>query len=120
MKILAVDDEAKILRLLQFNLELEGFEIIIELDPTRVLDLAVEIKPDVILMDVMMPGINGYELTRLLRENPNTLDIPIIILTAKTHYAEILKAYNNFQIDYYITKPFTVEQVTKGIEMMFQ
>lgn len=120
MKILAVDDEAKILRLLQFNLELEGFEIITELDPTKVLDLAVQIKPDIILMDVMMPGINGYELTRLLRGNLNTVEIPIIMLTAKTQYSEILKAYNNFRIDYYITKPFTIEQVTKGIGMIFE
>ncbi len=118
MKILLIDDEIKILRLLQFNLDNSGHSTIAINDPKIALEVASQEKPDVIIMDLMMPDIDGLKLTKLIRENHCTSKIPIIILSAKAQHGEILDTYKFSKIDYYITKPFTLEQISRGLELV--
>jgi len=118
MKILVIDDEVKILRLLQFNLETDGHAIRALSNPVEALNLEAGELPDVIIMDLMMPDLDGFQLTQKLRENEATKDIPIIILSAKAQHGQILHTYKNFDINYYITKPFTMEQINKGLELV--
>lgn len=119
MNILIIDDEVKILRLLQFNLESEGHNVKVLSDPTEAVRQAEKDKPDVIIMDLMMPVVDGYRLTEMLRASAETSEIPIIIISAKAQHGQLLYAYKNFDINYYISKPFTIEQVNKGLELVF-
>ena len=78
MKVLAVDDESKILRLLQFNLEIEGIECVTVNDSTKFERAVEEERPDVVILDVMMPGIDGFETCRRLKAAQATQRIPVI------------------------------------------
>ncbi|MCO6432127.1 MAG: response regulator [Deltaproteobacteria bacterium] len=73
-------------------------------------------KIDLALLDIMMPGMNGYELLQKIREMPQFADLPIIMVTAKDEDSEIIEGYN-FGADYYITKPFNSKQLEYGIKI---
>ena len=83
-KILIVDDELDTLRLVGMMLESKGYQIITAGDGEKALLTAENEQPDLILLDIMMPGIDGFEVTRQLRQRRATQDIPIIMFTAKT------------------------------------
>lgn len=101
-KILIVEDELPLLQTISYNLEQEGYQVIQAQDGLSGLDAARTSKPDLILLDIMLPGIDGLEVCRLLRKD---MDIPIIILTAKSR--EIDKVVGlEVGADDYVTKPF--------------
>ena len=79
-KIMVVDDDKGILEILRYNLEKEGYQFIGSTTGSQALEMAYEEKPDLIILDIMLPGISGLEVCRILRNN---LDVPIIMLTAK-------------------------------------
>src|ERR1051326_5884308 len=81
--VLVVDDDPDIVRFVQMNLEDEGFDVIEAYDGDTALKLIAERRPDLAVVDVMMPGLDGFDLTRLVRSNPATSSMPIIMLTAK-------------------------------------
>ena len=83
-KILIVDDEADIIEILQFMLEANGYECVTAMDGEEGLKLAREISPDLIILDVMMPKINGYKISRLLKYDNKYKDIPILMVTARS------------------------------------
>ena len=101
-KILVVDDEDRNLRLVEAMLAPEGYEVVLAHSGQEGLEKARESSPDVILLDIMMPGMNGYEVLRILRQQ---LDIPVIMLTAKK---EVTSAIDSFDLgaDDYVRKPF--------------
>lgn len=103
-KILVVDDDSDILELLQYNLEKEGYEVKIANSGQKAVDIAPLFQPNLILLDIMMPGMDGVETCRLIRENPEFVDTHIIFLTARSEeYSEV--AAFDAGADDYITKP---------------
>ena len=103
--LLAVDDEPDILTLNRMILEQAGFEVVTAGDGVDAIQKAVDFAPDLILLDVMMPRMNGYQVCRLLKNDPRTSSIPIIICTVKSLESEKLYAYTSGADDY-LVKPF--------------
>lgn len=104
-KILIVEDDDDIRELIAFNLEMSGFEIIRCDNGEEALKIIPEKKPDLILLDVELPGIDGFEVCRILRSKPQCRDTPVIMLTARTEDEDIIKGLETGADDY-ITKPF--------------
>ena len=102
--VLVVDDDPIIVKLLEVNFEMEGYQVISATDGKEGLAQAKGARPDVIILDVMMPGIGGLELARTLKSGPDTQDIPIILLSAKAQASDV--AAGQEIADEYITKPF--------------
>jgi signal transduction histidine kinase len=114
MKILIVDDTPANIDVLDLFLEKEGYKISVAQSGESALDLAARILPDLILLDVMMPGIDGFETCRRLKSNNKTRDIPIIFITARNEPTDIVKGFSVGGVDY-ITKPFSQEEVCARI-----
>src|SRR6476646_387160 len=105
LKVLVVDDEDNIIELIRLGLRYEGFEVEVASDGEQGLMQAQRIHPDLIILDVMMPGIDGLEVCRRLRNNPTTSDIPILMLTAKDDVSDRILGLQTGADDY-LTKPF--------------
>lgn len=105
-KILVVDDEEDILELLRFNLSREGYQISCAASGEDALSLVRSEIPDLIVLDLMLPGMDGLEVTRSLKNNLSTKNIPIVMLTAKGEEADIVTGLE-LGADDYITKPFS-------------
>jgi two-component system alkaline phosphatase synthesis response regulator PhoP len=105
-KILAVDDEEDILELLRFNLTKEGFAVVCAASGEDALKFARAEKPDLILLDLLLPGIDGLEVAGRLKNDPSTKEIPVIMVTAKGEEADIVTGLEVGAEDY-ITKPFS-------------
>ena len=106
-KVLAVDDEKIIIKGLKFSLERDGFEVICAYDADEALALAESENPDIILLDVMLPGLSGYEVCERIREYS---DVPIIMLSAKGEDMDKIMGLE-YGADDYITKPFNILEV---------
>lgn len=103
--ILVVDDDPVILQLLQVNFEMEGFTVITAADGEQGVDRTRADRPDIVVSDVMMPRMTGIELVAVLKADPDTAGIPILLLTAKAQQADI-GAGMDAGADDYVTKPF--------------
>lgn len=114
-KILVVDDEKNILELVRFNLEREGFQVLIALDGTEGLELARDEKPDLIVLDVMLPGMNGLEVCQELRREAVTKHIPIIMLSARAEEVDRILGLE-MGADDYVTKPFSPRELVARIK----
>lgn len=106
LKILAVDDEEDILELLRFNLTKEGFTVVCAASGEEALKSALSNRPDLILLDLLLPGMDGLEVARRLKNDPVTKETPIIMVTAKGEEADIVTGLEVGAEDY-ITKPFS-------------
>jgi DNA-binding response OmpR family regulator len=104
-RVLIIDDEAPIRLLCRVNLEAEGLEVLEAPDGPSGLDVAREQRPDVILLDVMMPGLDGWRVAENLLEDPLTRDVPVVFLTARADLRDRARGMDLGGIDY-ITKPF--------------
>src|ERR1700756_631642 len=104
-RVLVIDDEAPIRLLCRVNLEAEGIQVLEASDGTTVLDLAREEQPDVVLLDVMMPGLDGWRVAEELLEDERTSGIPIIFLTARAEFRDRARGLDIGGVDY-LTKPF--------------
>ncbi len=104
-KVLVIDDEAPIRLLCRVNLEAEGMEVIEAQDGTVGVELARSERPDVILLDVMMPGMDGWEVLQALQAGEGTSEIPIVFLTARAELRDRAQGLELGGIDY-VTKPF--------------
>jgi DNA-binding response OmpR family regulator len=104
-RVLVIDDEAPIRLLCRVNLEAEGIEVLEAADGTSGLDLARTEHPDVVLLDVMMPGLDGWRVAEELLENDETRGIPIIFLTARAEFRDRARGIDIGGVDY-VTKPF--------------
>ena len=105
-RILVVDDEEDILELVRFNLAREGYPIICTTSGEESLKIAQKEHPDLIVLDLMLPGIDGLDVAKALKNDPKTRDIPIIMLTAKGEEADIVAGLE-LGADDYVTKPFS-------------
>mgnify|MGYP000993856589 CR=1 FL=1 len=111
-KILVVDDEKPIAEIIRYNLEEEGFEVLVAFDGAEALRLAFEEKPALILLDIMLPRIDGFSVCRRIRQK---MDVPIIMLTARE--SEIDKVMGlEIGADDYVTKPFSARELIARIK----
>ena len=110
MRILIVEDEPDILNLLAFNLENSGFETIKAVDGYDALEKARKEAPDLVLLDLMLPKLDGFEVCRKIRENPGLKHIPIIMLTAKGEEVDTITGLE-LGADDYVTKPFSPKEL---------
>jgi DNA-binding response OmpR family regulator len=117
-KIIIVDDEPGIVIPLQFLMEQQGYNVMAAERGEDALDLIYQYEPDLVLLDIMLPGIDGYEVCEIIRLNPNYRNVKIIFLTAKGREEEIAKGLA-LGADAYITKPFSnAELVAKVKEIL--
>lgn len=119
-KILIADDDPVILKLLQVNLEMEGYEVVAAEDGEAALHKARATMPDLIILDIMMPKMDGMTARQALLEMPDLKDTPVIFLSARAQLADIQKGYEA-GVTEYVTKPFDpldllgiIEQVLAG------
>ena len=117
-KILACDDEKHIVRLVQVNLERAGFEVLTANDGKEALEKIRHHNPDLIILDVMMPYMDGFEVLQNLRRNPSTRDIPVIMLTAKAQDADVFRGWQS-GVDCYLTKPFNPLELLSFVRRIF-
>jgi DNA-binding response OmpR family regulator len=117
--LLVADDDEDILQLLSFRLELAGYEIVQARNGTDALRLALELRPALAVLDVMMPGLTGYEVTRELRRNEETRTMPIILVTAKAQASDVAQGMAAGADDY-VTKPFDAGDLTERVERLLR
>jgi two-component system phosphate regulon response regulator PhoB len=117
--ILVVEDEEPIQILLSYNLEAEGYRVRHTAQGEEVAHLIGEERPDLVLLDWMLPGISGIEVCRLLRARPDTRDIPIIMLTARSEEAERVRGLATGADDYMV-KPFSVPELLARIRTILR
>lgn len=115
-KVLIIDDEEEFVSYMKTNIELrDGYEVITALDGEEGLRYAANDRPDLVLLDIKMPGMDGFEVLKRLKENENTKSIPVIIVTAKTDddtMMEALKLHDNG----YVVKPVKIEELEEKME----
>lgn len=105
-QVLVVDDEEDILELVRFNLSKEGYEVKCTTTGEAAIESVRAAQPDLMVLDLMLPGMDGLEVTRFLKNNPDTRNIPIVMLTAKTEESDVLTGLE-MGADDYVTKPFS-------------
>jgi two-component system alkaline phosphatase synthesis response regulator PhoP len=118
-KILIVDDEKDIVKMLDYNLKKEGYKTASAYDGEKALDLAKRDIPDLIILDIMLPGIDGLEVCKMLKKEPKTSNIPIIMLTAKTQEADKIVGLE-LGADDYVTKPFSPREVVARVKAILR
>src|SRR3974390_207034 len=106
--VLIVEDDPTMLIALRDNFEFKGYKVLTAADGENGLKAALHGKPDLIILDIMLPKINGYEICRLIREQK--LEVPIIMLTAKGEESDIVLGLN-LGADDYVTKPFSIKEL---------
>ena len=118
-KILIVEDEANIRQLLRYNLEKEGFQVMEAIDGIQGLRTAQREKPDLVLLDLMLPGMDGLEVCRTLKGTPATSALPIIMLTAKAEEVDKIIGLE-LGADDYMTKPFSPRELIARIKAVLR
>ena len=116
-RVLVIDDEAPIRLLCRVNLEAEGMEVLEAPDGPKGLEQARAAEPDVILLDVMMPGLDGWQVAEQLLEDDKTRSIPIVFLTARAEFRDRARGLDLGGIDY-VTKPFNPLELAPLVEDM--
>lgn len=118
-KILVVDDDEAINELIKINLELFGYDVITAKDGVQGYTLAKQEQPDLLVLDVMMPDVDGYTVAKRVRENPSTKDIPILMLTAMGQLEDKVKGFD-IGVDDYLVKPFEMEELKVRVRALLK
>lgn len=118
-KILIVDDEKDIVKLLDYNLKKEGFRTVLSYDGKDALELVVKEHPNLVLLDLMLPEVDGLEVCKSLKKNDKTANIPVIMLTAKSQETDKIIGLE-LGADDYITKPFSPREVIARIKAVLR
>ena len=116
-KILVVDDEIYIVHILDFSLGMEGYEVVTALDVEQALERVASERPDLIVLDIMMPKLDGYEVCRAIKSDPATKQIPVILLSAKGRNVDQKMGFD-VGADDYITKPFSPRKLVERINQL--
>lgn len=118
-KVLVVDDEENIRMLVKFNLEKAGYEVLEASDGNKAIETAVNSTPDIVILDLMLPGIDGLEVCRNLKRHPRTAALPIIMLTAKSDEIDRVIGLE-LGADDYMTKPFSQRELVARIKAVLR
>ena len=113
--VLAADDDEDVLELIVFRLERSGYTVLQARDGVEALELARSSRPDLAVLDVMMPKLDGFEVTRRLREDDATTKMPIILLTARSQEADVQRGFD-VGADDYIRKPFSPQELGARVQ----
>ena len=113
--VLVADDDEDILGLVSFRLERSGYEVAAAKDGEEALRLARELSPALVVLDVMMPRLDGYEVARRLREDEATRGIPVILLTALAQEADVARGFESGADDY-LRKPFSPQELAARVQ----
>ena len=116
-KILVVDDDPYILMSLEYLMKKNGYQVMIARNGSEELDLVVNKMPDIILLDIMMPDVDGYEICRQIKKSEKLKDIKVVFMSAKSKEADIQKGYD-LGASFYITKPFSTRDMLKQINAL--
>lgn len=119
LSVLVIDDQENIIEFIKLGLKYEGFVVESAVDGQQGLDAAQRLMPELIILDVMLPGIDGLEVCRRLRANPTTQDIPILMLTAKDDVRDRIAGLDTGADDY-LTKPFSFEELVARIRAILR
>jgi DNA-binding response OmpR family regulator len=118
-RVLVCDDDPVILRLLQVNLELEGYEVIAGRNGEEAVSLAAENSPDLVILDIMMPRLDGYQACEQIKSNDSTKDIPVVFLSAKAQQSDIDKG-KEYGVAAYLTKPFDPNELLSVVDRLLR
>jgi CheY-like chemotaxis protein len=113
-RILICDDDPVILRLLQVNLELEGYDVVLAHHGEEAVRKSLEERPDLVILDIMMPRLDGYQACLQIKEREETKDIPIVFLSAKAQLSDIQRGKAT-GVEDYVTKPFDPNELLEVI-----
>ena len=116
--ILVVDDDYDCRNLVKTVLASNGFNVEMCADGNEALEKLKTFSADLVVLDIMMPGLSGYDVVVHMKQRPETQNIPIIMLTAKGEPEDMITGYKDFAVDYYIPKPFTSRQLLSGIKLI--
>ena len=119
-KILVIEDDRDIADLVKLVLETEEYEVESVLDPEKAIETAKQFKPDGILLDLTMPKIDGWEIFKMLREDPDFATVPVAILTAKAEPFDEMVGLHVMNADGYITKPFGKQELLDKTNELFK
>jgi len=117
--ILIVEDEAALVTMLRYNLEKQGFRVEEAADGQEAITKIAEARPDLVLLDWMLPAMSGIEVCRQIRRRPGTRDLPIIMVTARTEEADSVRGLNTGADDY-VTKPFSIDLLLARIRALLR
>jgi CheY-like chemotaxis protein len=114
-KILIIDDNEKILKMMESRLKVEDYEVIRASNGIAGIEKAKSENPDVILLDIIMPEMDGYEVLKKLKTDPDTESIPVIMVTAKREIEDITKSMSELGAVGYISKPFSAKELLEKV-----
>ena len=115
--VLVVDDDPAIQKVLRLNLELEGYAVVSACNGAEALERLADRKPDLVVLDVMMPVVDGLEVLRRIREDVAMADLPVILLTARSTEDDMWQGWQ-LGADYYMTKPFDIEELLRSMDRL--
>ncbi|WP_312899957.1 response regulator transcription factor [Chryseobacterium taichungense] len=118
-KIIIADDEHKILMSLEYSFKKNGYDVYIARDGTEVLEFLKNMIPDVILLDIMMPNLDGFSTLEVIKQNEKLQNTRVIFLSAKNNPRDIEKGLE-MGADAYVTKPYSIKKLMQQIEEMFE
>ena len=116
-RVLVVDDEPDVLLLCRLNLQQRGHELLEAADGSTALEIARELHPDVIVLDLMLPGISGYDVLEALQRDSETTDIPVLVLTAKSLRADRERSHG-LGASAFLTKPFLPNELCEMVDSL--
>lgn len=118
--ILCVEDEPEVIELIQVMLETAGYRVIGVLGGNEALPVIRREKPDLVLLDLMMPGVDGWTVFKQMRADPELQDIPVIPVTAVDRHIDVVLALEVAGVDEYVTKPFGREELVASVEKVLR
>lgn len=116
MRVVCVEDEPEMIDLVKLILSRDGFEVFGARGGMEGLQLVEDVQPKLVLLDLMMPDMDGWEVYQRLKANPNTKQIPVIVLTARAQSIDKVLGLHIAKVDDYITKPFSPNDLLKSVE----
>jgi two-component system, OmpR family, alkaline phosphatase synthesis response regulator PhoP len=119
-KIMIVDDEPDVLYIVRKILEKEGYEVEVTYSGKDCLDTVADVKPDLIILDIMMPGLDGWEVARTLKNQEHTKDIPIIMLTVRVSDDSVERSFQYSNADGHLGKPISNEKMLNTIKWVLE
>lgn len=117
--VLIIEDERDIVEILEYNLKREGFNVLSATNGEKGLELAQKARPAVIILDLMLPGLDGIEVAKRLRQDPNTREIAILMLTAKSEESDIILGLG-VGADDYVVKPFRMKELIARVKALLR
>lgn len=116
-KILVVDDDPTMVKLINVNLKLNNYAVIEAISGEQALDIVSKDPLDLVVLDIMMPGVDGWEVLKRIRNDPDTEELPVILVTAKTQDSDVIRGWE-YGADEYVIKPFNPLLLVEVIKMV--